>query len=435
MTTLTVPAAAAPDRPAFGRRWAQGWWHLVYLALSPIMSMASLAVVILVLTGVASAPGFLLGVVLLVPGLYLADWLAGVERSRLASLTGREVLAPERQSQGQPWWRTVFLDVIRWRAAGYSALQLFWGLISGILAVTLTATALSMMVVSVTAGALPDNGVQILGMPLSSFTGRSTLALLGTILGFALPLIARALTAVDGNLARWLIGFDQEHQIARLSERVTTLTGSREAAVDSVEAERRRIERDLHDGPQQRLVALAMDLGMARTALDRDPEQARRLLDSAHASAKEAITEMRQVARGITPPILTDRGLDAALSALAGRSPVPVRVEVRGIDRLDPTTEAIAYFCVSEALTNVAKHAQAGSAVVDVSRQPGATGERVLITVSDNGIGGADPLRGTGLTGLRQRVAAVDGDLMISSPHGGPTTLTVSLPLRDRRPA
>ncbi|MCE1178497.1 MAG: sensor histidine kinase [Micrococcales bacterium] len=432
MTTVTLPAPAA--RPGFGRRWAQGWWHLVYLGLSPLMSMASLTVVVLVLTGVASAPGFLLGVVLLVPGLYLADWLASVERSRLASLTGREVLAPERQ-QGLPWWRTVFLDVVRWRAAGYSALQMFWGLFSGILAVTLAAAALSMMVVSVTAGALPDNGVQILGMPVSSFTGRATLGMVGTLLGFALPLIARALTAVDGNLARWLIGVDQEHQIARLSERVTTLTGSREAAVDSVEAERRRIERDLHDGPQQRLVALAMDLGMARTALDRDPEAARRLLDSAHSSAKEAITEMRQVARGITPPILTDRGLDAALSALAGRSPVPVRVEVRGIDRLDPTTEAIAYFCVSEALTNIAKHAQASSAVVDVSRQPGATGERVLITVSDNGIGGADPLQGTGLTGLRQRVAAVDGDLMISSPHGGPTTLTVSLPLRDRRPA
>jgi signal transduction histidine kinase len=169
-----------------------------------------------------------------------------------------------------------------------------------------------------------------------------------------------------------------------------------------------------------------MDLGMAKAKLDRDPASARELIQRAHASAKEAITEMRQVARGIHPPVLTDRGLDAALSALAARSPVPVTVRVEVAPRPQPTVEAIAYFCVSEALTNIAKHSRATSAQVEVVRQDGA----LLVTVSDDGVGGVDPSRGTGLVGLRDRAAAVDGTITVSSPVGGPTVLSVRLPER-----
>jgi signal transduction histidine kinase len=178
------------------------------------------------------------------------------------------------------------------------------------------------------------------------------------------------------------------------------------------------------------LVAIAMDVGMARERLTTDPDGARDLLDKAHVAAKEAMTEMRHVARGIAPPVLTDRGLDAALSALAVRSPVPVEVTVHLERRPTPTVEAIAYFCVSEALTNVAKHARASRARVEVTGRDGV----LTVRVADDGRGGADgsDAAGTGLQGLRDRVRAVDGSLAVSSPPGGPTVLTATLPDRPR---
>jgi signal transduction histidine kinase len=240
------------------------------------------------------------------------------------------------------------------------------------------------------------------------------------------PLVARGLVGVDLMLVRWLLGPSHTEELSVLSERVQTLTVTREATVDSVELERRRIERDLHDGPQQRLVSIAMELGMARSKLEKDPQAVREMLDRAHSSSKEAITEMRQVARGIHPPVLTDRGLDAALSALAARSPIPVTVSVSLDPRPTPTIEAIAYFCVSEALTNVAKHSRASAALVEVVRDDAG----LLVTVTDDGVGGVDPARGTGLIGLGDRVRAVDGRLEVTSPAGGPTVLTIVLPER-----
>jgi signal transduction histidine kinase len=168
-----------------------------------------------------------------------------------------------------------------------------------------------------------------------------------------------------------------------------------------------------------------MDLGMARTKFDTDPGGVRELVDKAHAASKEAIVELRQVVRGIHPPVLTDRGLDAAMSALAARCPVPVTVSVAVASRPDPTVEAIAYFCVSEALTNVAKHSGARSARVEVE---GDAGSGLRIVVADDGRGGAEPGRGTGLAGLRQRLSAVDGTLTVESPPGGGTRLLMALP-------
>jgi signal transduction histidine kinase len=211
---------------------------------------------------------------------------------------------------------------------------------------------------------------------------------------------------------------------AQLSKRVSELQGSRTRIIDATETERRRIERDLHDGAQQRLVSLAMNLGRARAQYDDDPDSARRLLEEAHGDAKLALAELRDLARGLHPAVLTDRGLDAALSGLAGRSPVPVTIDVDVEPRCSPTIEAIAYFVVSEALANVAKHSGANRADVIAQR----IGDRLHVTITDNGIGGAAAHPGSGLAGLADRVGGVDGTLQVDSPVGGPTTLRVDLP-------
>jgi signal transduction histidine kinase len=210
-----------------------------------------------------------------------------------------------------------------------------------------------------------------------------------------------------------------------LAARVTELERSRERVVDAAEAERRRIERDLHDGAQQRLVALAMELGRAKARFADDLDAARNLVDQAHAQAKEALTELRNLVRGVHPPVLTDRGLDAALSGLAALCPVPVDVHVDVPVRPRASVEAVAYFVVAEALTNVAKHSRASHAkvVVEGHGYPGT----LTVMISDDGIGGADP-GSPGLSGLADRVSGVDGRLMVESPKGGPTIIAAELP-------
>jgi len=193
--------------------------------------------------------------------------------------------------------------------------------------------------------------------------------------------------------------------------------------VDAADAERRRLERDLHDGTQQRLVSLAINLGMARAQVS-TAEEARQAIADAHEEAKSALAELRDLIRGLHPAVLEDRGLDAALSGVAARMPIPVRLTVDLPRRPAPVIEAVAYFVVSEGLANIVKHAQASQAEIVVSR----AGDRLHIIVSDDGVGGADPTRGTGLTGLAKRAASVDGTFEIVSPPGGPTLLTVDLP-------
>ena len=194
-------------------------------------------------------------------------------------------------------------------------------------------------------------------------------------------------------------------------------------AVDAAERERRRIERDLHDGAQQRLVALGMSLGLAREKLPHDPVAGAALVDEAHAEAKLALAELRDLARGIHPAILADRGLDAALSALVRRTPIPVTVIVVLPQRPPPSVESAAYFVVSEALTNVSRHAGASRATVSITQADGV----LVLEVSDDGAGGADPAGGTGLAGLAERVAALNGRLTVDSPAGGMTTITAEI--------
>ena len=252
----------------------------------------------------------------------------------------------------------------------YVAIMAFWGLVVGTVALSAVALALALTALPLYRAALPHPTIDLLG--LATVPAGAWWGLVGVAGLVVLPLAADALVRVEVLVGSALLGAGRGDRERALARRVETLTRTRVGTVDSVEAERRRIERDLRDGPQQRLVAIAMDLGMARDRLARDPEGAQQLVDHAHAAAKEAITEMRQVARGIHPPVLTDRGLDAALSALAAASPVPVQVTVDLPRRPAATLEAIAYFCVSEALTNVAKHSGADRAWVNM--QLSATG-------------------------------------------------------------
>jgi signal transduction histidine kinase len=238
------------------------------------------------------------------------------------------------------------------------------------------------------------------------------------------PFLLRLLTRADESVARRLLG---PSETVVLAHRVQTLSDSRAAAIEAADAERRRIERDLHDGAQQRLMSLAVHLGIARKTLkdvaDMPPEAMAVIID-AHEQVREAMAEIRNLVRGLHPAVLDDRGLDAALSGVAARSAVPVRLSVGSTSPLSASVETVAYFVVSEALANVVKHSGAKQAAVDVSRQD----DQLLIRVSDDGVGGADARGGTGLTGLAQRVASVDGRLRITSPGGGPTVLTAELP-------
>jgi signal transduction histidine kinase len=221
-------------------------------------------------------------------------------------------------------------------------------------------------------------------------------------------------------------GESPEHRRARaLRDRVDDLRHARQRIIAAADAERRRIERDLHDGAQQRMVAVAVTLGLAQAQFESDPEQAQKLIAQAREEAQLAVKELRELARGIHPAVLSDRGLGAALEALAARAPVPV--EVTGVPEqpLAPQVEACAYFITAEALTNVAKYAHAQEASVQLSLEDGS----LRLEVRDDGVGGADLDAGTGLRGLRDRVDALDGRFEIDSPRGGGTTVTAEMPL------
>ncbi|MFI7542193.1 sensor histidine kinase [Actinoplanes sp. NPDC049599] len=259
--------------------------------------------------------------------------------------------------------------------------------------------------------------------------GRPVVTLAAPAALLAAPWVARGVARVDTAVARALLGPSHRE---RLSAQVESLSRSRADIIAATDAERRRIERDLHDGAQQRLVSLAMNLGMARAGLTDTPAPARQAIEAAHDEATQALAELREFVRGLHPAVLNDRGLDAALSGITARAPLPVRLRVTVASRCAPVVEAIAYFVVSEALTNVARHARAGHAEVTVDR----VADRLRVVVTDDGCGGAtlgSPTgaaagAGSGLRGLAQRAASVDGTFTLHSPAGGPTTITVELP-------
>ena len=234
----------------------------------------------------------------------------------------------------------------------------------------------------------------------------------------------RRLPVPLARLSGWLLAPGEN---ARLRAQMEHLAETRDETVDARAAELRRIERDLHDGAQARLVSLTMSLGMAEQELDRHPEAARQLVAEARASARTALNELRHLVRGIHPPVLTERGLGGAVEALALASAVPVEVEVQLDERLPAPLESALYFVIAEALANVARHSEASWAFVRLWKEQG----RLRLMVHDDGHGGADPARGSGLRGIEQRLAAFDGHLTLSSPPGGPTELFAELPCRQ----
>jgi signal transduction histidine kinase len=238
------------------------------------------------------------------------------------------------------------------------------------------------------------------------------------------PALAEQTTLVDAVGAAASLALANERLEAALRARVDELRASRARLVQTADTERRRLERDLHDGAQQRLVALALSLRLARGRVRSDPGQAEELLDEAMAELDQATAELRELARGIHPAILSDRGLRAALEALAGRSPVPVEIDGVPEERLSAEVEAAAYFVVAEGLTNVARYAEASRATIAVAR----AGGDLVVSVSDDGRGGADPQDGSGLGGLADRVAVLDGRLAVDSPAGEGTRLTATIP-------
>ncbi len=328
-------------------------------------------------------------------------------------------------------------DPATWTEIVYHLLMLPIGIFTFTVAFTFWVLGLSLVFLPVYAWALPqpvhlfDSWVKVTidaqphialigggnGWAIDSPIEYAAMVLIGVAVIFLTPWVVRGLATANRFLVRGMLGSD-------VTARVRSLTESRAAAVDLAAEDRRRIERDLHDGVQQRLVSLAMDLGRAKEKLDTDPERAKELVDEAHEEAKRAITEVRDLARGIHPAVLTDRGLDAALSSLAARSPIPVEVEVEVDERPPASIEAAAYFVVSEALTNVTKHAAASKATVTVRR----SGDRLTVQVQDDGTGGAVVAEGSGLAGLRDRVRALDGELHLLSPRGGPTVLMAEIP-------
>ena len=314
----------------------------------------------------------------------------------------------------------MFLARSTWLPSVYALVRLPLSVLEAVAVTTVWGVGFALVALPAYNGALPGGSAHLGSFALNSLAWVTLAVATGVALVLGATPLTRVLAAGDAAVARWLLGPGRR---ARLAARIGELETSRAGVVDAAETERRRIERDLHDGAQQRLVSLAMELGRARAKFASDPEAAEAIVGQAHEQAKEALTELRNLVRGVHPPVLSDRGLDAALSGLAALSPVPVTVRVDLPARPPAGVEAIAYFVVAEALTNVAKHAKASRALVTVTR----SGDLLNVAVSDDGIGGASPA-GQGLSGLAARTAGIDGRLLVTSPDGGPTVIEAVLP-------
>ncbi|AIJ14033.1 sensor histidine kinase [Streptomyces violaceoruber] len=373
-----------PARFAYDRHT---WKEIAHLLANFPAALLGFTYVVTMLSVGIGLTVTVIGLPLLAAGLLGARQLGKLERARTRALLGVRVDEPSplplRSGRGffaQLWMS--LKDPVGWRTVLYAFIRFPWGVATFV--VTLT----------------------------SLF-----------VLWPVLPFIARGLANADRAMVRGLLSPSDE-----LERRIAELESDRGIVVDTAAADLRRIERDLHDGAQARLVNLAMGLGLAKEKLLEDPDAAAAMVDEAHGEVKLALQELRDLARGIHPAVLTDRGLDAALSSVASRCTVPVKVTADLTERPAAAIEGIAYFTVSELLQNVSKHSGASSASVEVWR----SSDRLLIQVEDNGHGGARLDGGTGMKGLADRLSAVDGLFVVDSPEGGPTTITAELPWRDR---
>ncbi|MEU6391954.1 sensor domain-containing protein [Streptomyces sp. NPDC046939] len=374
----------SPPRFAYD---AHTWKEISFLLSSFPLALFGFVYAVTLLAVGAGLTVTVIGLPLIAAGLSGARMLGKAERARARRLLGVRVEEPSplprRKGDGfLGWLWTALKDSVGWRTVLYEVMRLPWGILT--FAVTLTGLF---------------------------------------VLWPVLPFIVRGLTNADRAMVRGLLSPSDE-----LERRIAELESDRGVVVDTAAADLRRIERDLHDGAQARLVNLAMGLGLAKEKLLEDPDAAADMVDEAHGEVKLALQELRDLARGIHPAVLTDRGLDAALSSVASRCTVPVKVTADLPARPAAAIEGIAYFTVSELLQNVSKHSRATTASVDVWRAD----DRLLIQVHDDGRGGASVDKGTGMAGLAERLGAVDGLFVVDSPEGGGTTVTAELPWRDR---
>jgi signal transduction histidine kinase len=395
---------------------ARSWRELNYVALClPIGAFWGLALLIAIGLGLALT-FVLVGIPMLVIVMLIWRRVAAWERERAALVLGEPIAPPYAELPREGAWRRLWArlrDRATWKDLGWIGVLATAGSVAGMIVIALWSLALVLITLPATASTFPA-GTTIGDCPL----WLAIVLAVGGLLVAAIAIgAARPLATGIAALARALLGPDVEEQVARLEH-------SRASAVDATDSTLRRIERDLHDGAQHRLVAIALDLGRAREKMADDPAAAEPLIAQAHEETKRAMAELRDLVRGIHPSILTDRGLDAAVSALAGRSPVPVSVAVELDGRPPAAAETAAYYVVAEALTNVAKHGDANEAEVRIDHRDG----QLTVAVHDDGQGGATRSPGSGLEGIGQRVDALGGSLEIDSPAGGPTTLKAVIP-------
>ncbi|WP_411108026.1 sensor histidine kinase [Streptomyces sp. c-19] len=427
MASHRLPAAIRA--PFEARTWRALLYVLIGLPLGVLWFALSVS---FVSAGVGLLITFL-GVPILAGALAMCRGFGAVERARARGLLGLDVRPPEpvrgRTGGAFSWMGAMLKSGAAWRHLLYAVAHMPWAVFSFTVTVTFWATGWGLFLYPLWQWVFPaylgQDGMQLYGdgshdLYLDSPFEIAVTSAVGLLLVMVGPWLLRGLVAVDRVLVSGLLG------PSRLATRVTELESDRGVVVDTAAADLRRIERALHDGAQARLAALAMDLGLAKEKLAADPHAAAVLVDEAHGEVKLALRELRDLARGIHPAVLTDRGLDAALSAVASRCAVPVSVDVDLPARPLPAIEGIAYFTVSELLRNVTEHAGARRAWVDVWR----AGDRLMVQVRDDGVGGAESLAGRSLAGLTERVGAVDGVLAVDSPAGGPTTVTAELPWR-----
>jgi len=398
------------------------WRETAYLLLGGLVAIVAF---VLLVTGVSVGLALvitLVGIPILAATALAARGIAWVERRRVELLGWARLEARYGTGGETGFWRRIVAlarDVQTWKDIGWLAVLSVVGFVFALVPLVLWPTVLWAVSYPFWWWGLPGSWLPEWGNEnrINSWAEVAVVFASGLALLVATPWIGAALARAEAFLARVFLE-------PGAGERVSELEQSRAAVVRTQEEERRRLERDLHDGVQARLVALALDLGMARDKLaGGDTEAARGLLDEAHDEAKTTLAELRELVRGVHPAILADRGLDAALSALAARSPVPVTVEA-DVGRLQAAVESTAYFVVAEALANVAKHSEASRADVRARVLDGS----LVVEVTDDGRGGARIGAGSGLLGLEDRVRALDGTLRVGSPPGGPTILVAEVP-------
>lgn len=405
-------ALTTPVRVFLTSRWP--WRAALYLLTGTLLGGVVFVVFYFLFLSVVITLVYVVGALLLA-GFVLAGLLVSrLERRRLRIIDDNPIENPHR-TPDHPGWRswvwTRVREPITWRELAFtlvSAVALWWidavFLALGLFPIALTVGG----VITVAAGTTGDDVWASL-----------LVALVGLVLFPVMAYPVTAWAAARAEITRAVVA-PKETELGR---RLTAVTSSRARLVDAFEVERRRIERDLHDGTQQRLVALGVELGLAKLDLPKDSETYARV-DAAQRQATEALQELRELVRGVYPQLLVERGLEAAAEDLAGRTPVPITVEVALPRRLPPAVETTTYFAISEALANVAKHAAAEHGSVKVRLET----DVLVAEVTDDGAGGADPEQGSGLSGLVDRLAVLDGRLFVSSPPGGPTVVRIEVP-------